>query len=552
MLKLKNISKQYLNQKVLNQINITFRKKEFVSILGPSGSGKTTLLNIIGALEKPDEGEIIVGGITTKKYKQTMFDSYRNQLVGMIFQDYNIIEHLTVLENVELGQIIKEKKEKQKAIKILETLGLKNEINKYPNQLSGGQKQRVAIARAIVNEPNIILADEPTGALDSKASKEIMEILQKISQKKLVIMVTHNEELANKYSSRIIKIKDGVIKKDTNPYEEVKMEKITLKKTKISLLNSLHISLKNLLTKKGRTILVSFASSIGILGIALVLSLSNGVNKYIKETEQEYVENYPITIYKQLNLLNLTLTEETNSFGQDGIITSTSDITNKILNQNIKYNDMQTLKKYLDKGALNEYITEIKYNYYIEPQLYTKNYNKVEYNQENIYYELSNNDEIIKKNYELLKGKIPKNKNEIALIISKNNTINDSLLYALEIKNKRELPHIYNEILEHKKIEETKYNYDEILNKTYKLILNTEYFQKENKIYVNKTNNKEYMKKIIDKALDVKIVGILKPKNDITIDNLIAYRSTLTNYLIKENKNTTLGKEQYQNKKKIF
>lgn len=564
MLKLININKSYNDQKVLKKITINLRKNEFVSILGPSGSGKTTLLNIIGGLDKYDNGELIIEGISTKKYTNENWDSYRNQKIGFIFQEYNLINHLTVLENVELASIINGKKQRKKAIALLEQLDLKKYINKLPNELSGGQKQRVAIARAIINEPSIILADEPTGALDSKTSEEILKILKKLSKEHLVLMVTHNEMYSKKYTDRIIKIKDGEIIEDTKPYIEEKQEEPQkLKKTSLPLLNAIKISLKNLKQKKARTLLLSFALSIGLIGIALVLSLSNGVNKFVDETEKEYMENYPISLYKEMNTLDFSINSINNKiYGEEGKINSQDDITNDYIeaNKNKKYNNLIEFKKYIDSGILNKYIKEIKYNYSLEPQIYTEKYNKVEYQylansneliDQSIFLELSNKDEIINQNYEILSGKIPQNKNEIALIISKENTINDSILYALDIKDKSELTTIYNQIIQNETIanKTTQYNYQDILNKKYKLILNTDYYKKEKTNYINKINDKNYMKKIIDDALEIKIVGLLKPKQENIASNKIAYRYTLTEYLINQNKNTKIGKEQLQNKK---
>ena len=339
MLELKNISKSYTNIKVLNNVNIKFRKKEFVSILGPSGSGKTTLLNIIGGLDKYDEGDLIIDGVLTKNFKESDWDNYRSKKIGFIFQNYNLINHLTVFENVELALLVNGKKNKLKVIDTLKKVGLENEMNKLPNELSGGQMQRVAIARSIINENDIILADEPTGALDSKTSIEIMKILKEISRNKLVIMVTHNVELANIYSDRIIEINDGKIIKDTKEYNECSKESVKKsKKMSMSFLTSLYLSFRNLLTKKGRTFLVSFAGSIGIFGISLILSLSSGLNNYIKNTENEYLSNYPITIYKNNEILNFDLNLKEIK-GSSDKITAYNDIASNYINDSKKYNN---------------------------------------------------------------------------------------------------------------------------------------------------------------------------------------------------------------------
>ena len=543
MLELKNVSKSYKNTKVLNNVNIKFREKEFVSILGPSGSGKTTLLNIIGGLDKYDEGNLIIDGVLTRNFKENDWDNYRSKRIGFIFQNYNLINHLTVLENVELALLVNGKKNKSKIIDILKKVGLENEMNKLPNELSGGQMQRVAIARSIINENDIILADEPTGALDSKTSVEIMEILKEISRNKLVIMVTHNVELANIYSDRIIEINDGKIIKDTKEYNEFSKENVKKgKKMSMSFLTSLYLSFRNLLTKKGRTFLVSFAGSIGIFGISLILSLSNGLNNYIKNTENEYLSNYPITIYKNNEILNFDLNLKEIK-GSPDKITAYNDIVSNYINDSKKYNNLYDFKKYIDKGLLNKYVNFITYDYNLELQIYN-NYEKVD----SIYKALS--DDEIKENYDLVYGSIPKNKNEIVLIVDKNNVINDSILYSLGIKDKNELSIIYEKIKNNENVNlEEEYNFDELLKGEYKLILNTDYYVKVKNNYIDKSNDINYMKKIIDNGMNIKIVGILKSKNDYVANNVIGYKFDLIKYIIQKNRLSIIGKEQLNNKK---
>lgn len=543
MLELKNVSKSYKNIKVLNNVNIKFREKEFVSILGPSGSGKTTLLNIIGGLDKYDEGDLIIDGVLTRNFKENDWDNYRSKRIGFIFQNYNLINHLTVLENVELALLVNGKKNKSKIIDILKKVGLEDEMNKLPNELSGGQMQRVAIARSIINENDIILADEPTGALDSKTSVEIMEILKEISRNKLVIMVTHNVELANIYSDRIIEINDGKIIKDTKEYNECSKESVKeSKKMSMSFLTSLYLSFRNLLTKKGRTFLVSFAGSIGIFGISLILSLSNGLNNYIKNTENEYLSNYPITIYKNNEILNFDLNLKEIKGSSDKII-AYNDIVSNYINDSKKYNNLYDFKKYIDKGLLNKYVNFITYDYNLELQIYN-NYEKVG----SIYKALS--DDEIKENYDLVCGSIPKNKNEIVLIVDKNNVINSSILYSLGIKDKNELSIIYEKIKNNENVNlEEEYNFDELLKGEYKLILNTDYYVKVKNNYIDKSNDINYMKKIIDNGMNIKIVGILKPKNDYVANNVIGYKFDLIKYIIQKNRLSIIGKEQLNNKK---
>ena len=543
MLELKNVSKSYKNTKVLNNVNIKFREKEFVSILGPSGSGKTTLLNIIGGLDKYDEGNLIIDGVLTRNFKENDWDNYRSKRIGFIFQNYNLINHLTVLENVELALLVNGKKNKSKIIDTLKKVGLEDEMNKLPNELSGGQMQRVAIARSIINENDIILADEPTGALDSKTSVEIMEILKEISRNKLVIMVTHNVELANIYSDRIIEINDGKIIKDTKEYNEFSKENVKKgKKMSMSFLTSLYLSFRNLLTKKGRTFLVSFAGSIGIFGISLILSLSNGLNNYIKNTENEYLSNYPITIYKNNEILSFDLNLKEIK-GSSNKITTYNDIASNYINDSKKYNNLYDLKKYIDKGLLNKYVNFITYDYNLELQIYN-NYEKVG----SIYKALS--DDEIKENYDLVYGSIPKNKNEIVLIVDKNNVINSSILYSLGIKDKNELSIIYEKIKNNENVNlEEEYNFGELLKGEYKLILNTDYYVKVKNNYIDKSNDINYMKKIIDNGMNIKIVGILKPKNDYVANNVIGYKFDLIKYIIQKNRLSIIGKEQLNNKK---
>lgn len=543
MLELKNVSKSYKNTKVLNNVNIKFREKEFVSILGPSGSGKTTLLNIIGGLDKYDEGNLIIDGVLTRNFKENDWDNYRSMRIGFIFQNYNLINHLTVLENVELALLVNGKKNKSKVIDTLKKVGLENEMNKLPNELSGGQMQRVAIARSIINENDIILADEPTGALDSKTSIEIMKILKEISRNKLVIMVTHNVELANIYSDRIIEINDGKIIKDTKAYNDCSKENVKKsKKMSMSFLTSLYLSFRNLLTKKGRTFLVSFAGSIGIFGISLILSLSSGLNNYIKNTENEYLSNYPITIYKNNEILNFDLNLKEIK-GSPDKITAYNDIASNYINDSKKYNNLYDFKKHVDSGLLNKYTKFITYDYNLEFQLYN-NYEKVT----SIYKALS--DDEIKENYDLVHGSVPKNKNEIVLIVDKNNVINDSILYSLGIKDKNELSIIYEKIKNNENVNlEEEYNFDELLKGEYKLILNTDYYVKVKNNYIDKSNDINYMKKIIDNGMNIKIVGILKPKNDYVANNVIGYKFDLIKYIIQKNRLSIIGKEQLNNKK---
>ena len=599
MLELKKITKTYqvgdFKQKALNEITINFRKNEFVSILGPSGSGKTTLLNIIGGLDKYTSGDLIINEISTKEFKDGDWDTFRNHRIGFVFQSYNLISHQTVLSNVELALTLSgvSKEERlKKAAKALEKVGLKEHINKLPNQLSGGQMQRVAIARALVNDPEILLADEPTGALDTKTSKDIMNILKNIAKDKLVIMVTHNQELSEKYSTRIISIKDGNVINDTNLYdgsentkqiEEIHKKKS--KKTSMSFKTALGLSFKNLLTKKGRTILTAFAGSIGIIGISLILSLSNGVNNYIARVQEDTLTSYPVTIETStadmssmmLELANQNKREkhtDSKIYSNDLMISMVESMSNQI-----KTNNLEEFKKYLEtnKNKLDDFINDISYTYNIDLQIYSKdtskitklnpstvfasfgftnsseqnNYMNSSYmsNQMNVFKEISDNKNLINSTYDILAGKLPETKEEVVLIADNYGEISDYALYSIGIKSQEELTKMTEKIMQGEKIvkeEQSSYTYEELLSKEFKVILNTDYYQKENGIWINKQEDYEYMKNIIDNGLTLKVVGIIKPNDESSIQTSggVGYTSDLTKYIIENIKETDLAKEQ--------
>ncbi len=591
MLELKDIIKMYVvgekTQQVLKGINIKFRKNEFTSILGASGSGKTTLLNIIGGLDKYDSGELIIEGVSTKRYDDSNWDSYRNYRIGFIFQSYNLIAHQTILSNVEIALTLSgvSKKERRKRAKeALTKVGLKEHLHKKPNQLSGGQMQRVAIARALVNNPDIILADEPTGALDSETSIQIMELLKEIAKDKLVIMVTHNPTLAKTYSTRIIELKDGVIIDDTNPYDEELKERNSKKvtKTSMSLMTSLGLSFNNLLTKKGRTILTAFAGSIGIIGIALILSLSNGVNKYVSNMERDSLTEFPIVLEKNTydfsKLLEIQEEEEVNC--DENKLCSKDDITSqiKLLSSGlIKKNNLKEFNKFLTSNEkVKEYTTEIKYGYDLDLQIYSTKSNdyirlnpnsfnilgstniseeegnvKASINNESepVFQELLANEEVLESKYEVLAGSFPKEYNELVLVVGSDNTIPDSILYALDIKDRKEIKDLLTSLENKENLESqrTTYSYDDILNLTYKLVLNTAYYQKENNHYQDYSNNREFMKDIVNKGLNIKVVGILKTKDSDISSNFIGYKDSLTEYVINSISKTDIYKEQVAN-----
>ena len=586
MLKLKNITKDYLSGDLkvsaLKGIDLEFRENEFVSILGPSGCGKTTLLNIIGGLDRYTTGDLIINGKSTKEFKDRDWDAYRNYSIGFVFQSYNLIPHQTILSNVELSLTISgvsKKERKERAIKALEDVGLKEQIHKKPNQLSGGQMQRVAIARALVNNPDIILADEPTGALDTKTSVQIMDILKEISKDKLIIMVTHNPDLAEKYSSRIIKILDGIITDDSNPFEkeaEAQNDKAK-RRTSMKFFTALRLSLNNLMTKKGRTILTSFAGSIGIIGIALILSISNGVQNYINKVEEETLSSYPITIQESTvdmsSMIEMMMGESSsNPENQEEGKVYSSDIMDEListLSSKMQSNNLQELKKYIETEdtEIKDNANAIQYSYNLNINLYKEDTSNgvVQVNpstvmnalgmgemmeaQENsslnsmfgtssmsmsntdVWQEMLDNEELLHSQYDILAGTWPKAYNEVVLIVDENNQISDYTLYALGLKDQKELEKRWKAVEngeEVKDSEQTSYTYDELLNLQFKLILNSDYYQKQNGIWMDKSEDEEYMKQKIANADTIKIVGIIKQN-----EQTVASRNDYWNWIYK-------------------
>ena len=596
MLELKHITKVYeigdFKQKALDNINIDFRKCEFVSILGPSGSGKTTLLNIIGGLDRYTSGDLIINGVSTKKYKDSNWDSFRNHNIGFVFQSYNLISHQSILKNVELALTLSGVSKDirlKKAKDALISVGLEKHMNKKPNQLSGGQMQRVAIARALVNDPDILLADEPTGALDTKTSVEVMNILKNISKDKLVIMVTHNEDLAKKYSTRIISIQDGSITGDTNPYNQ-KDKKDSIdnnKKTSMSFLTALSLSFNNLLTKKGRTFLTAFAGSIGIIGISLILSLSNGVNEYIRRVQEDTLTSYPISIESSTADMTSMMLEFSNQIKRskhdDNKIYSNDIMVNMIesMSKQIKTNDLKEFKKYIEenKSDLGDAINDVRYKYNLDFQIYSKDTTNITKlnpsvvfsmfgmqnnsmftssymnSRINVFNEISDNKDLLNNTYDVVAGRLPNAKEEIVLILDSYGEISDYTLYTLGIKDQKELTEMMKKIMSGEKLEQGSqsiYNYEDFLNKEFKLVLNTDYYLEEQGKWVDKSNNKEYMKKLIDKSLSLKIVGIIKPNSESSLETSgeIGYTSELTKYVIDKINSTKIAKEQLLNKDK--
>lgn len=583
MLQLQHISKVYHtgNQEfhALKDISIRFRENEFVSILGQSGSGKTTLLNIIGGLDQYTSGDLLIQGKSTKQFKDRDWDSYRNHTIGFVFQSYNLISHQTALSNVEIAMTlsgVSKAERKKRAIEALERVGLKDHLYKKPSQMSGGQMQRIAIARALVNNPKVVLADEPTGALDSETSVQIMDLLKDIAKERLVIMVTHNPELAQAYSTRIVQVLDGNILSDSNPYEpteESKQVDIRFKKTKMSYLTALALSFNNLLTKKGRTFLTAFAGSIGIIGIALILALSNGVSDYVKKAQEDTLVSLPLTISEK-NQSNLLATspdlsekpyKDNNELGINTVLT-------KLLKKQIGKNDLASFKSYLDEHAseVQALTKDIRYRYNLQPYIYasdtsngpksilpstladevdTSNQTIKGYLQNIDYWsELSSDSNMLESQYDVLEGRFPQDKSEIVLIVDENNEISDLLLYSLRIKNPSEL----NDAKKLDELGSQTYQYSDFIGKTFKAVVNTNRFAKENNRWMNKINDASYMKTQIENGLELKIVGVLRQKEGTSSgvnspSGGVAYTSALIDYTSEQIQNSPIVKEQEAN-----
>ena len=589
MLEIKNIKKEYntdgFKQKALDNVSVNFRECEFASILGPSGSGKTTFLNIIGGLDHYDSGDLIINGISTKKFKDADWDSYRNHRIGFVFQSYNLIGHQTVLSNVKLALTlsgISKSEATERAKKVLKEVGLENHMNKKPNQLSGGQMQRVAIARALVNNPDIILADEPTGALDSETSIQIMNVLKKISKDKLVIMVTHNPELANKYSNRIINLKDGKIISDSNPYKEkdnsnAKDDESKQNKTKMKFLTALSLSFNNLMTKKARTILVALAGSIGIIGIALIMSVSTGFQNYVDSIQEETMTSYPLSIMQETGDLTSALLsmQSSNDNVSGNKIVEQQTITNML--SSISTNDLKSFKKYLNDNydKVKNDIVNLKYTYSISPNIYTIDATKeiVKLNPSSlftslmgsstmmsaspfssVYSEMVDNTEEIEKQYEVLAGKYPSNYDEAIIVLSSKNEISDLLVYSLGLRDNEELTEMVTNIMNGEGTdihnEPLTFTYDDLMNVDLRVVMPSDLYKYNSKygIYEDMSENKESLKTIYNNALKLKIVGIVAPKNggmtSLALSPGINYTSDLTKYLIDYAKEQDIVKKQ--------
>ena len=603
MLELKKIYKEYITgdfkQVALDKVNLNFRKNEFVSILGPSGSGKTTLLNIIGGLDNYTSGDLIINEVSTKDFKDNDWDIYRNHRVGFIFQNYNLIGHQSILSNVELALTLSgvgKSERRKKAILALKKVGLEKHINKNPNQLSGGQMQRVAIARALVNDPDILLADEPTGALDSTTSQQIMKLLKEVAKDKLVIMVTHNSELARAYSTRIIELRDGSIISDSNPYvgkvntvEDEIIRKNKTKKTHMSFKTALGLSFNNLKTKKGRTILTAFAGSIGIIGIALILSLSNGVNKYIENVEAETLSSYPLTIMEEsadlTEVMGILASGKDKEINHDKDKIYSNTIMNKMFNSfvtKVSKNDLKTFKKYLDNNdEIGKYVNEIKYSYNIDLNIFnTYNGELVKVNPSNlmsdlgminsnemssmyssfgmgsndVFVELMDNKENVLSQYDLIYGSYPEKYDEVVLIVNSNNEISDYTLYALGLKDQKMLKEMMYNVMKGEEVDDAdlELSYEDICNIEFRLMINTDLFTKEGNRYVDRSNDLNYVNSILDKSVPLKVVGILRGNDDsvsyVSKTGGVGYTSKLTEYVIDSVKKSSIVHEQENNK----
>ncbi len=595
MLQIKNVHKQYqtenLIQKALDDVSLNFRENEFVAILGPSGSGKTTLLNIIGGLDSYDKGDLIINKISTKHYQDRDWDSYRNHTIGFVFQSYNLIPHQTILSNVELALTISgvpKNKRRQKAIQALEQVNLADQAHKKPNQLSGGQMQRVAIARALVNNPDIVLADEPTGALDSQTSVQVMELLKEVANDRLVVMVTHNPELAEQYATRIVNLKDGKIQSDTNPYviEKEQDNQLTHKnmgKTSMSFFTSLLLSFHNLKTKKGRTLLTSFAGSIGIIGIALILSLSNGVNTYIKSVQEDTLSEYPIQIQRSgIDISSLLVSDhhDTSEKKENADIQVNRRITNMF--SKIGSNDLASLKQYLEKdeSTLKQYTKAIEYTYPVQPRIYRQNTEKIkQLNPDtsfsrlgmgsgvstnsmmssmmstDVFFSMPADVKLFEGQYEVKAGKWPTNYHECMLVLTAKGNISDFLLYTLGLRDEEELNHMVDQFLVGEKVDTLNftdsYSYEEILGITFKLVNSSDCYEYDSEFNVwrDKSDNTEYMRKVVEQGEEIKIVGIVQPKEGATATMLqtgIYYPTSLTNHIMEKSANSQIVKEQLQ------
>lgn len=620
MLELNDIKKDYVSGSTtvsaLKGINLRFRDCEFVSILGQSGCGKTTMLNIIGGLDKYTSGDLKINGVSTKNYKDRDWDFYRNNSIGFVFQSYNLIPHQTVLSNVELALTlsgVSKTERKRRAIEALEKVGLGEQIHKKPNQMSGGQMQRVAIARALVNNPDILLADEPTGALDTETSIQIMELLKEISKDRLIIMVTHNPELAKDYSTRIVRLLDGVITDDSDPYSLEDMEadikakeaakvKASEKKNKksgkkqktsMSFFTALSLSFNNLMTKKTRTILTAFAGSIGIIGIAMILSISNGIQLYIDRVQRDTLSSYPITLQAEsIDISSMVTSMTGNSDSEEHEDKSkiySNDIMGDMINtmvKEVKSNNLSEFKRYIENGGsdIKSYVSDIQYSYDVPLNIYMKDTsNGVEqlnpstmfdsiygegatstssamssgmgmgmFSNSSVWNQLLGNQQVLDEQYDVLAGHWPENYNEVVLVVDKNNEVDDYTLYSLGLKDPEEVRTLFKKMMVGESYETKKdisYTFDEILDTEFKLVMPTDMY-KYNDVtgtWDDYSKDDKYMTNVVNNGTDIKVCGIIRPNDDAvstSISSGIGYTAKLTEYIIEEVKNSEIAKAQ--------
>lgn len=620
MLELNDIKKDYVSGSTtvsaLKGINLRFRDCEFVSILGQSGCGKTTMLNIIGGLDKYTSGDLKINGVSTKNYKDRDWDFYRNNSIGFVFQSYNLIPHQTVLSNVELALTlsgVSKAERKKRAIEALEKVGLGEQIHKKPNQMSGGQMQRVAIARALVNNPDILLADEPTGALDTETSIQIMELLKEISKDRLIIMVTHNPELAKDYSTRIVRLLDGVITDDSDPYSLEDMEadirakeaakvKTSEKKTKksgnkqktsMSFFTALSLSFNNLMTKKTRTILTAFAGSIGIIGIAMILSISNGIQLYIDRVQRDTLSSYPITLQAEaIDISSMVSSMTGNSDSEEHEDKSkiySNDIMGDMINtmvKEVKSNNLSEFKKYIENGSsdIKSYVSDIQYSYDVPLNIYMKDTsNGVEqlnpgtmfdsiygegatsasssmssgmgmgmFSNSSVWNQLLGNQQVLDEQYDVLAGHWPENFNEVVLVADKNNEVDDYTLYSLGLKDPEEVRTLFKKMMVGESYETKKdisYTFDEILDTEFKLVMPTDMYKYNDvtSTWDDYSKDDKYMTNVVNNGTDIKVCGIIRPNDDAvstSISSGIGYTAKLTEYIIEEVKNSEIAKAQ--------
>lgn len=577
----------------LDGVSLNLRDSEFVAVLGPSGSGKTTLLNVIGGLDRYDSGELIINGISTKKYKDRDWDSYRNHTIGFVFQSYNLIPHQTILSNVELALTISgvgKEERTQRAREALEQVGLGDQLHKRPNQLSGGQMQRVAIARALVNDPDILLADEPTGALDSETSVQVMDLLREVAKDRLVVMVTHNPELAEAYATRIVKLKDGKIISDSNAFlvndsDLDEPEHKNMGKASMSFLTALSLSFNNLRTKKARTLLTSFAGSIGIIGIALILSLSNGVNAYIGSLETDTLAEYPLQIKSSgLDLTSLmsadagTASDSGDKKGDVGVVRAMTDMFSTV-----NSNDLKSLKSYFDSGKtrIEDYTTAIEYSYGVTPRIYRLDGDKVRQvhpdtsfeaiglgsssvsnsmmssmMSTDIFYEMPENTQLYKKQYDVKAGRWPKAYNECVVVLTEKGGISDFMLYSMGLRDHKELDNMIKQFADEENVTIPKdmgsYSYEDLLDVSFKLVDNSSCYQYDDTygVWTDKTNDEEYMRELVKNGKDIDVVGVVQPSEDgngFVLSSGIAYTPSMTKYMAEQAEKSEIVKQQLDN-----